>query len=322
MDRAELRARTAWGLIARPADPLAWHLLNALGPEESLSFIIGPGSLGQVAKALERHTAGLRIPHESLVSYRERYRVERVDRAMALAEKAGIVAISSTHPWWPEALGDLQSHAPTTLWVQGSLHQSSLGSAIAVVGTQRPTPAGRSNTRALVDVAFGLGLGIISGGTRGISTEAHRGAVAAGGISIAVLAGGLESHYPSENARLFHALCRRGALVSEVPCTVSPSVEGFLWRNRIIAALAEATVLVEAEYRCGAISVGYQAAALGRHLGIVPQAWGDGRGAGCWRIYRECGAIVVTEPADVCLLGRGTGQPVLVEGTRGSYDQF
>jgi hypothetical protein len=88
--------------------------------------------------------------------------------------------------------------------------------------------------------------------------------------------------------------------------------KGYLARNRVIAALADGVVVVQAEYRSGAISVAYHAAALGRHVGVVPGPWNDTRSAGCWRIYRECGAIVLTEPADISLVIPGVTHPTTI----------
>ena len=302
MDAKELRARTAWGLIAKPADPLAWHLQQTVGPEEALAEIVGKQSLGRVALLLEKRLNGVRPPLDTLASYRREYRPERLDLSLTLQRERDTVAISAGHPWWPARIEDLEAYAPATLWVKGSLQHSSHTQGVALVGNHVPTGAGRQAALALADVALERGVTIMSGGSRGVATDAHRRAVHRGGISLAVLAGGLDTLHPPENASLFQRVCQRGALISESPHTVEPSTQGFLGRNRIIAALAEGTVVVQAEYRSGAISVGYHAAALGRHVGIVPASWHDAHSAGCWRIYRECGAMVLTEPAELSLV--------------------
>ena len=321
MDARELRARTAWGLIAKPADPLAWHLQHSMGPEEALSQVLGTQSLPRVASLLEKRLNGLRPPLDTLASYRGGYRPERLELALALQRDTNTVAISAGHPWWPARIEDLGVHAPSTLWVRGSLHESSLTQGVALVGSHVPTRVGRQAALALADVALESGVTIISGGSRGIAADAHRRAVNRGGISIAVLAGGLDTLYPPDNASLFQRLPQRGALISESPHTVEPSTQGFLARNRIMAALAEGTVLVQAEYRSGAISVGYHAAALGRHVGVVPASWHDTRSAGCWRIYRECGAMVLTEPADLSLVIPGVPFPTSRYEARNNHDR-
>ena len=322
MDAKELRGRTAWGLIAKPADPLAWHLQQTVGPEEALAEIVGKQSLGRVALLLEKRLNGVRPPLDTLASYRREYRPERLDLSLTLQRERDTVAISAGHPWWPARIEDLGAYAPATLWVKGSLQHSSHTQGVALVGNHAPTRAGRQEALALADVALEHGVTIISGGSRGISTDVHRRAVHRGGITVAVLAGGLDALYPPENASLFHRVRQRGGLISESPHTVEPSTEGFLGRNRIIAALAEGTVVVQAEYRSGAISVGYHAAALGRHVGVVPASWQDTHSAGCWRIYRECGAMVLTEPAELSLVIPGVPWKAPHSEARTSYDRI
>jgi DNA processing protein len=130
---------------------------------------------------------------ESLRTYRSRYSPDRVRRALDIQLEQGITAISPEHPWWPPRLSDLGERAPTTLWVKGSLHQASGTQGVAIVGSSRPTRSGRQAAIACSEGALEKGLTILSGGTRGISTDAHRRAVNGGGISVAVVAGGLES---------------------------------------------------------------------------------------------------------------------------------
>jgi len=302
MDAHELRARTAWGLIADPADTLAWRLHRELGPSEALGQVLGSRSIRALRGYLSQRLDEELLSLEKLSAYRARYSVDRVERALEVQLKQDITAITPEHPWWPQRLSDLGERAPSTLWVKGSLHQASVAQGVAIVGSSRPARSGRQAAIALSDSALENGLTILSGGTRGISTDAHRRAVNGGGISIAVVSGGLEGVYPPDNASLFARVLQRGALVSEVPATVAPTLGGLLARNRVVAALADGVVVVQAEYRSGAISVGYHATALGRHVGVVPGPWNDTRSAGCWRIYRECGAIVLTEPAEISLV--------------------
>jgi DNA processing protein len=309
MDSRELRARTAWGLIAEPADPIAWHLQRAWGPEEALARVLESTSASRTARHLATRLGAYEVSALSLEGYRSRYCPERVDRALELQEHSGIVAIAPSHPWWPGRLDDLGERAPSTLWVRGTLEGVCVSRGVAIVGTSAPTRHGRQAALALADVALGHGLALVGGGTRGIATDVHRRAVNAGGISVAVVSGGVEAPYPPDNASLLGRLSQRGALVSEVPSTLEPTIAGLLARNRLLAALATAVVVVQAEFRSGAISVAYHAAALGRHVGVVPGGWHDTRSGGCWRIYRECGAIVLTEPAELSLLIPGVTHP-------------
>ncbi|MCF8548861.1 MAG: DNA-protecting protein DprA [Pontimonas sp.] len=302
MDAHELRARTAWGLMAEPADVLAWHLHHELGAREALDMVLHPTALRGLQDRLSARTEQWRALPQKLSEYRARYSPARVRLALETQAVHEISAISPDHPWWPQGLADLGHRGPTTLWVKGSLHQAMAAQAVAIVGSSTPSRAGRQAALAVSDVALERGLALVGGGTRGIATDVHRRAVNRGGISVAVMAGGLENTYPPDNASLFARLLQRGALVSEAPCTVEPTMSRFLARNRLVAALGAGVVIVQAEYRSGAISVGYHAASIGRHVGVVPGSWHDTLSAGCWRIYRECGAIVLTDPAELSLV--------------------
>ncbi|MDA0290293.1 MAG: hypothetical protein O3B98_05010, partial [Actinobacteria bacterium] len=143
MDAQELRARTAWGLIAKPADPLAWHLQETVGPEQALAEVVGKQSLRQVALLLEKRLNGLSPALETLAGYRRAYRPERLELSLALQRERDTVAISAGHPWWPARLEDLGEYAPSTLWVMGSMQHSSHTQGVALVGNHVPTRAGR-----------------------------------------------------------------------------------------------------------------------------------------------------------------------------------
>ena len=93
-----------------------------------------------------------------------------------------------------------------------------------------------------------------------------------------------------------------GVVLSESPCTTRPRGELFLHRNRLIAALSHGVVVVEAAFRSGAMNTASHAAALGREVGVVPGRWSDATSAGCFRIARERGAVILSEPADVAML--------------------
>ena len=305
MDATELRARTAWGLVSQPGDALAWHLQRTLGPEEALGRMLEPPN----SSRLDIPGLSSAAVAAAFSQYRSHYCEERVTRAIQIQRHENIVALSADHPWWPVGVDDLGDKAPSTLWIKGSLHGATVSPAVAIVGSHIPTWRGRSATLALGDTALRVGLTLVGGGTRGITTDAHRRVITGGGISVAILPGGIDTAYPPENAALFGRMTQRGALISEAPCTQEPSLERFLARNRLIAAMSDGVAIVEAEFRSAAISVAYHAAALGRHVGVVPGLWGDTRSAGCWRIYRECGAMVLTEPAELSLLVPGVNYP-------------
>jgi len=140
---------------------------------------------------------------------------------------------------------------------------------------------------------------IISGGAFGIDACAHAGALAADGLTIAVLASGLRYAYPLGHHDLFAAIAAQGVLVSECPPDRAPSRPGFLIRNRIIAALSRGTVVVEAALRSGALNSAKHARELRRPVMAVPGPVTSEYSAGCHELIREWGALCVTRAADV-----------------------
>ena len=181
----------------------------------------------------------------------------------------------------------------------------------------------------------GRGVVVVSGAAYGIDGVAHRAALAAGGPTIAVLAGGVDRSYPAGHAELIDRIGANGAVLSELPPGSAPTRWRFLQRNRVIAALSEATVVVEAGARSGSLNTAAHAATLGRPVGAVPGPVTSAASAGCHRLLREFGAECITSADDVLELigadGRdGAGQPgsgvedarVRGAGTSGRTDDF
>jgi DNA processing protein len=140
---------------------------------------------------------------------------------------------------------------------------------------------------------------VVSGGAYGIDASAHRGALAAGGDTVAVLAGGLSFGYPQGNSALFAAIATQGVLISECPPDAGPTRPGFLVRNRIIAALSRGVVVVEAALRSGALNSARHARELCRTVMAVPGPVTSEYSAGCHELIRDYGAMLVTCAADV-----------------------
>src|SRR5690349_24006519 len=153
------------------------------------------------------------------------------------------------------------------------------------------------------------GWAVVSGGAYGIDAAAHRGALAAEGVTIAVLACGVDYPYPAGHADLFAAICAQGLVVSEWAPGSRPARTRFLTRNRVIAALACGTVIVEAGERSGALNTARHAANLGKPLMAVPGPVTSAQSAGCHRIIRDWGASCVTRAADVIELLSPLGTP-------------
>jgi DNA processing protein len=212
---------------------------------------------------------------------------------------------------WPEQLDDLGVRRPLALWVRGpaSLHDLTRR-AIAVVGSRAATPYGNQVAAELAVELGDRGWSTVSGGAYGVDAAAHRGALAAGAPTAAVLACGVDVSYPSGNRRLFDDIAGSGLLVSEWPPGASPTRLRFLWRNRVIAALGRGTVVVEMGHRSGARRTCTEAARLGRYVMAMPGPVTSAVSVGCHALLRAREAELVTSAREVLELvsplGEGT----------------
>jgi len=217
-----------------------------------------------------------------------------VDSLEEEIEKANGVFLSPESHGWPSALNDL-AIAPIGLVTTGAINDSR---AISIVGTRNPTLYGMKIASEFA-TAFSYGeWSIISGGAYGIDTSAHKGALAAEGRTIAVLASGISVNYPAGNERLFAEIRESGALISEVMPDVKARPERFLTRNRIIAALSRGTLVVEAAFRSGSLRTAREAASLYRTVMAIPGPITSPTSDGCHRLIQERCAEIVTSPAD------------------------
>ena len=197
---------------------------------------------------------------------------------------------------WPDSLNSL-SNPPIGLVVKGDatcLSKPQLG----IVGTRNPTNYGLRNAAEFASGFVDRGWVITSGGAYGIDSAAHRGALFAEGETIAVIATGIAVNYPVGNQRLFHEISESGALVSEVMPGVNAIPSRFLTRNRIIAALSNATLVVEAAFRSGSLRTARDAAELLRPVMAIPGPINSPTSEGCHRLIGERAAEIVTSVGD------------------------
>ncbi len=209
---------------------------------------------------------------------------------------------------WPEQVAALAvcqpvqglGGEPVGLWLRGPLRLPSyLDRAVAVVGSRASSAYGES---VAADLGAGLaesGFTTVSGGAYGIDAAAHQGAIAAEGVTICLQAGGVDKPYPVGNARLFDRLVADHLLVAEAPPGAHPSRYGFLARNRLIAALAQGTVVVEAAVRSGARNTATWASNLGRYVMAVPGPVTAPTSATAHSLIRSGAAVLVTSATDV-----------------------
>lgn len=211
-------------------------------------------------------------------------------------ENAGAQFITPEMEQWPDQLNDLAA-IPVGLVVKGEIGILK-ERGLAIVGTRNPTPYGVRNAGDFAAGFVDREWSIISGGAYGIDSAAHKGALIAEGSTIAVLAAGIDVAYPAGNARLFAEICENGALVSEVLPGAHAIPSRFLTRNRIIAALSQATLVVEAAFRSGSLRTARDAAELMRPVMAIPGPISAPTSEGCHRLIGERAAELVTSVAD------------------------
>ncbi|MDR0945722.1 MAG: DNA-processing protein DprA [Bifidobacteriaceae bacterium] len=306
-DAGDVRlARAAWSRLAEPEDRAAAAVIQALGPSEALAWLAGG------APGAERHG-----PAVARAVARWRPRLDGLDprRELAVLDRLGGRLLIPEAPGWPEARGDLGDLAPVCLWAAGPAAGAvdGLGAAgVAIVGSRACTAYGETATSDIVAGLGERGHAIVSGGAFGIDAAAHRTALAVGATTVAVMAGGIDRLYPAGNEPLLREVLRTGAVVAESPPGSAPRRERFLSRNRLIAALSRATVVVEAGWRSGAQSTARRAAELMRGVGAVPGPVTSAASAGCHRLIREGVATLVTDAAEAAELA-GPLQPTLAD---------
>ncbi|MFF5422792.1 MULTISPECIES: DNA-processing protein DprA [unclassified Streptomyces] len=205
---------------------------------------------------------------------------------------------------WPRQLDDLGDTRPLGLWARGpaDLRTWALRS-VALVGARACTPYG-AHTAA--DLATGLarhGWVVVSGAAYGIDGAAHRGALAAGGATVAVLACGVDTPYPRGHARLIQRIAEQGLVLGELPPDSHPTPSRFILRNRLIAALTRGTVVVEAQHRSGSLVTARAATRLGRHTMGVPGPVTSALSAGVHELLRADATLVTDADEIIELVG-------------------
>ena len=279
----DLLSRVAWSRLAEPGDWRAAALIGEVGAGEALRAL------------LDRDV-------EWMARYRPRVAQLDPERDLQGVERLGGRVIRPCDAEWPQHLGLLRA-PPPCLWVRGPARLDEVAArSVAVVGARAATAYGE---HVAADLACGLverGFAVVSGMAFGIDAAAHRGALAGGGVSVGVVAGGLDRAYPASHDLLLRRLAQEGAVVSEVPPGSAPTKGRFLQRNRLIAATTSGTVVVEAAMRSGALNTARTAERLGRPVGAVPGPVTSGASAGCHALVRSGAAVVVTDADEVAEL--------------------
>ena len=298
-----LFAAHTWSCLVEPGDGVAGRLVAALGYEDALAGVVGRRG---DARAMDAAGITPKQWHDGVARWLPRLQTGPVRDALEIARHAGMSMLTHEDPRWPSSLADLGEHGPLVLWVRGDPDAlTRLAWSVALVGARAATSYGEHVAMELAADVVGRGVSVVSGAAYGIDGAAHRATLSAGGTTVALLAGGADRPYPTGHTDLIERIASTGAVVSEVPCGSAPTKWRFLQRNRLIAALADATVVVEAGWRSGSLNTAAHAAALARPLGAVPGPVTSAASAGCHRLLREFDARCVTNADEVLeLLGQ------------------
>jgi DNA processing protein len=216
--------------------------------------------------------------------------------AIARADAAGITPIVWSDAAYPIALTTI-ADPPAVLWIRGQADALN-AAAVAIVGSRAASPYGLSVAQQLAGDLAACGLVIVSGLARGIDSAAHRGALGAGGVTVAVLGSGVDVMYPPEHAPLAREIEQNGAVTSELAPGTAPRQMFFPRRNRIISGLARAVVVIEAGDRSGSLITARCALEQGREVLAVPGNVLSGRNRGAHGLLRD-GAKIVESADDI-----------------------
>ena len=237
---------------------------------------------------------------------------EVVDHELTQGRLAGAVLLAHDGPGYPDGMRDLPD-APPLLWARGDVALLSRP-MVAMVGARNASSLGLRMARRLAETLGEAGQVVVSGLARGIDTESHRAALATG--TVAVMAGGVDVVYPEENAALMAEVAARGCVISEQPMGLVPQARHFPLRNRIIAGLSRAVVVVEAAARSGSLITAREALDMGREVMAVPGHPFDARAAGCNHLIRDGATLVRGAPDVLEVLGVQTPR----QGEEGEVD--
>ncbi|MFL6130786.1 MAG: DNA-processing protein DprA [Mycobacteriales bacterium] len=304
---AEVRLARAW--LSRAVEPgrgSVFDLVTEVGPVEAARLLRSGSATGAVASLAEA-----------------RRREDRAAEDLAEAAQLGVRLVTPEDDEWPDeairateiayfrerteraggqpARERVELTPPLALWVLGARRLDELlARSVSIVGSRSATPYGE---HVAADLAHGLASRrwtVVSGAAFGIDGAAHRGALAAVGPTVAIVAGGLRDPYPRGHSGLFRRLARDGLVVSEFPPDATPQRHRFLVRNRLIAGLTAGTVVVEAGIRSGALSTGRQALRMGRAVMAVPGPVTSAESSGVHELLRTRPDVtLVTRTAEV-----------------------
>lgn len=283
MDERELRS---WLRLSRLeiSPRVAGALIERFGGPEAI-FQASQSELSAIERVTDKALAKLLGPVPAAV-----------ERDLRTIADKGMTVIPLTSPSYPACLKEIYD-PPIVLYVNGCLLESDKHS-VAIVGSRRATVYGRSIAERIAGDLATRGLTVVSGGARGIDTAAHKGALAAGGRTIAFLGCGIDVSYPAENKKLYEAISESGAVVSEFPLGSNPEPWRFPPRNRLISGMSIGVLVCQSPEASGALITAGYAAEQGKDTYAVPGNVDDERNRGCHRLIQD-GAKLVQDASDI-----------------------
>jgi DNA processing protein len=303
----ERAARMALGMLVEPGSRELGVLVRSVGAPEALARAVGGyGITPMLAGAVQARLRAAGVNGSPDVSGRLAEQMEE------LAERLGARIITAAEEEWPQALDELvrasregnmlrrDTDPPMCVWARGPLRLAeTLERSVSVVGARAVTGYGGY---VASEFAYGLaerGWTVVSGGALGVDVTAHRGALAGGGATIAVMACGIDKAYPAANAAVLEQIGGEGLLLTEWPPGTQPHKTRFLTRNRVIAAATRGTVMVEAGSRSGARSTLGYARLLRRTAMVVPGPINSAMSVGCHIELRQPDTVLVTRVEEI-----------------------
>jgi DNA processing protein len=309
MDEEYRLACAALSYLAEPADQRLAAVVAACGPQATVDAITRGALPAPAAAALGTGPSARKAAGLAMQRWRTRLAELPAKQTLDAHALAGIRLVCPGDPEWPSRLDDLAGAAPYALWVRGNgdLRFACVRS-VAVVGSRAATGYGSWVATEMAADLAAAGWTVVSGAAYGIDAAAHRSALGADGITVAILACGADQAYPVGHAGLLDHIAAGGVVASEWPPGRTPTRMRFLVRNRVIAALTTATVVVEAGERSGALNTARHARDLHRTIMAVPGPVTSQASAGCHVMIREWQATLVRGAEDVLEMVRPFGE--------------
>ncbi|GAB4337504.1 MAG: DNA-processing protein DprA [Candidatus Abyssubacteria bacterium] len=282
---------------------LELSLIPGVGPKTFFKLL---DYFGSPQEALKAPTAALRQVHELSGAVAEAVSAgakKELENALRIIDQHGIHLITYNSPDYPERLRTIHD-PPPLLYVKGTICPEDTNS-ISIVGSRRATHYGKMTAAKLAADLARMGITVISGLAYGVDAAAHRGALEAGGRTVAVLGCGVDVIYPRANLRLFEHIPGAGALISELPMGTQPDPGFFPMRNRIVSGLSLGTLVVEAPRKSGALITARLALEQGREVFAVPGNIFSPYSEGCHSLIKDGAKLVENVYDIICEIERG-----------------